>query len=224
MRRQDLVVNDIQEGDVIVGFSSSGQASYENEYNSGMGCNGLTSARHDVLNHIYAAKYPESFERLTPEHLVYSGQKLLTDLIVAGGTEMTIGKLLLSPTRTYLPLLKKAVQLFKPQMTGIIHCTGGGQTKALKFVRQRHIIKDNLFAPPEVFQLIQQESGTGFKEMYQVFNMGHRMEIYCKESVSNELIGLSKSFNIDAKVVGRVASSNEGEKMTIESPYGVFQY
>lgn len=224
MKRSDLIINNIQDGDVIVGFSSSGQATYEDEYNGGMGSNGLTSARHDVFSNIYSEKYPDSFDKNTPSEVIFTGSKKLTDKININGKEINIGKLVLSPTRTYIPVIKKILELNKnAQINGMIHCTGGAQTKVQKFINNRHIIKDNLFPIPPLFDLIQKESGTTDKEMYQVFNMGHRLEVYTNETFAKELIDLGKSFGIDAQVVGRVESF-EGEKVTIVNEKGVFEY
>ncbi|MEO1714006.1 MAG: AIR synthase related protein, partial [Bacteroidota bacterium] len=201
MRRENLVVNNIQAGDVIVGWSSSGQATYETAYNGGMGSNGLTSARHDVFDKSYAAKYPDSFDPNTPNDVVYLGGQKLTDTISIQGQEIPVGKLVLSPTRTYLPPLQKLLDAHRKDIHGMIHCTGGGQGKVIKFVENKRIIKDNLFALPPLFELIQKESGTGWKEMYQVFNMGHRMEIYLPEEMAQEAIAIAQSFGIEAQVI-----------------------
>lgn len=225
MRRKDLIINRVQAGDVIVGFSSSGQATYETDYNGGMGSNGLTSARHDVLAHEYAERFTESYNPATPRSVVYSGSKKLTDTLVIDNKEITVGKLLLSPTRTYLPLLKKILSDTEgSQIHGIIHNTGGGQTKALKFVENVHIIKNNLFDVPPLFQMIQSESQTNWREMYQVFNMGHRLEVYCSENIVENLVNTAKNLNIDAQIIGYVKNTEGGEKLTIESPYGLFDY
>jgi phosphoribosylformylglycinamidine cyclo-ligase len=229
MKRKDLIINNIQAGDVIVGFASDGQAIYEDSYNGGMGCNGLTSARHDVFNKIYATQYPDSFDANTPNEVVYVGSKKLTDVLTVDNNAIPIGKLVLSPTRTYIPLIKKILSSTEGVgINGMIHNTGGGQTKVLKFVQNVHIVKDNLFKLPTLFQLIQQESGTDWREMYQVFNMGHRLEVYCRPDIAEHLIEIGKSFNIDAQIVGYVKNTEggtgTGEKLTIESPYGVFEY
>ncbi len=223
--KNKLIVNDIKAGDVIVGFASYGQATYENEYNGGMGSNGLTSARHDVFTKEYATKYPNSFDANIPDEVVYTGSKKLLDEIEIEGQKMTIGKLVLSPTRTYLPLIKKVLELENAyqQINGMIHCSGGAQTKVQKFIHNKHIIKDNLFSTPPLFNLIQEESGTSDKEMYQVFNMGSRLEMYTNKEFAEQLIQVSKSFNIDAQIIGRVEEFN-GEKVTIISDKGKFEY
>ena len=224
MKRSDVIDNaNIRPGDVIVGLSSFGQASYETEYNGGMGSNGLTSARHDVFNKYLAKAYPESFDAAVPEDLIYSGSKKLTDQVE--NSPLDAGKLVLSPTRTYAPIIKKILSKYNADaIHGMVHCSGGAQTKILHFVENLHIIKDNLFKTPPLFDLIQKESNTDWKEMYQVFNMGHRMEIYCPEEVAQDLIDISTSFNVDAQIVGRVADSPEGKKLTIKSTYGTFEY
>lgn len=222
MKREDVVSNHtIQAGDVIVGLSSSGQASYETEYNGGMGSNGLTSARHDVFSKVLAEKYPESFDPNVPSDLVYSGTKKLTDAV--DGSPINAGKLVLSPTRTYAPVIKKILDNHRNEIHGMVHCSGGAQTKVLHFVNDVHIIKDNLFPVPPLFKLIQAESNTDWKEMYKVFNMGHRMEIYVPQELASSIIEISKSFNIDAQIVGRVEAS-ETKKLTITSEFGVFNY
>jgi phosphoribosylformylglycinamidine cyclo-ligase len=226
MKRDEVISNhNIQAGDVIVGLSSSGQASYEHEYNGGMGSNGLTSARHDVFNKSVAQSYPESFDPAVPFDLVFSGSKSLTDLVqVDEQTTVTAGKLVLSPTRTYAPVIKKVLNDYRSQIHGLVHCSGGAQTKVLHFINDDiHVIKDNLFPVPPLFQLIQEQSGTDWKEMYKVFNMGHRMEIYVSPEIAEAIIAISKSFNIDAQIVGRVESSLE-KKVTIISDKGTFQY
>jgi phosphoribosylformylglycinamidine cyclo-ligase len=224
MRREDVLVANVQEGDVIVGLASFGQATYEDSYNGGMGSNGLTAARHDVLNNSYAKKYPESYNPDLPAEVVYTGNQNLTNTVkLEDGTEITVGKLLLSPTRTYLPVLKSMLEAHRKDISALIHCTGGGQTKVLKFVKDRHIIKDNLFPVPPLFKLIQESSKTEWKEMYQVFNMGHRMEVYCKPEVAESLIQIAAQYQIDARVVGRVESA-QGEHVTIESPFGKFEF
>jgi phosphoribosylformylglycinamidine cyclo-ligase len=223
MRRDEVVVNHIQAGDVVVGLASFGQAHYEDSYNGGMGSNGLTSARHDVLHHQYADQYPESFDPALPKDVVYIGQQRLTDLVEVDGHQMTVGKLILSPTRTYLPVLREILDRYRKQLHGIIHCSGGGQTKPLKFIENKHIIKDNLFDPPTLFQLIQQNSQASWKEMYQVFNMGHRMELYVAPQQADALIQVAESYGIAARVVGRVEEA-PGATVTVRSNYGVFQY
>jgi phosphoribosylformylglycinamidine cyclo-ligase len=223
MKRDKVIDNArIQAGDVIVGLASFGQAHYEKEYNGGMGSNGLTSARHDVFSNDLASKYPESYDAAVPADLVYSGQIGLTEHI----KDVTInaGKLVLSPTRTYAPIVKKILDAFTPQQIhGMVHCSGGAQTKILHFIDNLHIIKDNLFPVPPLFQLIQSQSNTDWKEMYQVFNCGHRMELYVPESIAAELIAISESFGVAAQIVGRVEAS-ASKKLTIQSPYGTFEY
>ena len=222
LKRADVISNHtIQDGDVIVGLASFGQATYETEYNGGMGSNGLTSARHDVFNKTLAADFPESFDPSVPSELVYSGSKNLTDSVE--NSPIDAGKLVLSPTRTYAPVIKQLLDKHRADIHGMVHCSGGAQTKVLHFVEDVHIIKNNLFPLPPLFKLIQEESGTDWKEMYKVFNMGHRMEIYVSPEVAQSIIEISKSFNIDAQIVGRV-EKNEGKKLTIESPYGKFEY
>ena len=223
MKRADVIDNgNIIAGNVIVGLSSFGKASYEEEYNSGIGSNGLTSARHDVFEKSLKNKYPESFDNQIIDELVYSGTKKVTDRIK--NSPLDAGKLVLSPTRTYAPLIKKIFEeIERKKINGIIHCSGGAQTKILHFVDKLHIIKDNLFDLPPVFKLIQEESGTSWKEMYQVFNMGHRMEIYTDRSTADKIINISNRFNIEAKIVGRVEDSNN-KKLTITSTYGTFEY
>ena len=223
MKRADVIDNgNIIAGNVIVGLSSFGKASYEEEYNSGIGSNGLTSARHDVFEKSLKNKYPESFDNQISDELVYSGTKKVTDRIE--NLPLDAGKLVLSPTRTYAPLIKKIFEeIDRKKLNGIIHCSGGAQTKILHFVDKFHIIKDNLFDLPPVFKLIQEESGTSWKEMYQVFNMGHRMEIYTDRSTADKIISISNGFNIEAKIVGRVEDSMN-KKLTISSSYGTFEY
>jgi phosphoribosylformylglycinamidine cyclo-ligase len=226
IEREKIISNDkIQAGDVIVGLSSYGQASYETEYNGGMGSNGLTSARHDVFDKSVANSYPESFDPAVPFDLVFSGGKKLTDPIkIDDQTEVTAGKLVLSPTRTYAPVIKKVLESHRPQIHGIVHCSGGAQTKVLHFVNNNvHIIKDNLFPIPPLFRLIQEESGTDWKEMYKVFNMGHRMELYVPAEIAEDIIAISKSFNIDAQIIGRVEGSTQ-KQVTIVSENGEFVY
>lgn len=222
MRRDEVITNEqIKPGQVIVGLASFGQASYEDEYNGGMGSNGLTSARHDVFHHSIAEKYPESFDPSVPDDLVYSGSKRLTDSI--DGSPLDAGKLVLSPTRTYAPIIVEILKNLRPKIGGMIHCSGGAQTKVLHFVRDLHIIKDNLFEVPPLFRLIQEESGTDWKEMYKVFNMGHRMEIYIDEADAQEIIDISNSFNVDAQVIGRVETA-EKASLTIKKDNQTFTY
>lgn len=223
MKRSEVIDNaNIKAGDVIVGLSSSGQATYETEYNGGMGSNGLTSARHDVLHKYLAEKYPESFDAKIPENLIYSGSKKLTDKISDDLPD--VGRLILSPTRTYAPIAKKIFsEIGKSKIHGMVHCSGGAQTKILHFIDNLHIIKNNMFEVPPLFKLIQEESQTEWQEMYQVFNMGHRLEFYVDESIANEIIEISKSFNVEAKIVGRVEAANQ-KALTIESEFGQFRY
>ena len=226
MKRENVISNHtIQAGDVIVGLSSSGQATYESEYNGGMGSNGLTSARHDVFNKTVAEKFPETFDPAVPFDLVFSGGKALTDLVeIEGFDAVTSGKLVLSPTRTYAPVIKQVLEQFRSQIHGLVHCSGGAQTKVLHFINDNiHVIKDNLFPVPPLFKLIQEQSGTDWKEMYKVFNMGHRMEIYVSEEIASSIIEISKSFNIDAQVIGRVEQGNQ-KQVTIISDKGEFIY
>lgn len=223
MKRSDVIDNaNIAPGDVIVGLESFGQATYEKEYNGGMGSNGLTSARHDVFHKYLAEKYPESFDAAVPEDLVYSGQTKLTDSVE--DSPIDAGKLVLSPTRTYAPIIKAILSKYKSDTVhGMIHCSGGAQTKILHFVDNLHIVKDNMFPIPPLFKLIQEQSKTDWKEMYQVFNCGHRMELYVKPEVAEDILAISKSFNVDAKIVGRVEAS-DSKKLTITSEYGKFEY
>lgn len=224
LRRDKLVVNNIQEGDVIVGLASYGQATYEDAYNGGMGSNGLTSARHDVFVHHYADKYPESFDPALDREVVYTGSKNLTDEIVIDGKTLTVGKLVLSPTRTYLPVLKQLLDQLQPQINGIIHCSGGGQTKVVKFLDKNiRVVKDQLFTPPPLFELIRKESGTGPKEMHQVFNMGHRLEVYLPAEHAQTVIDISQNFGIDAKIVGHVEAADKPE-VRIITDEGSFDY
>ncbi len=223
LKREDLIVNNIQAGDVIVGLASHGKASYEGQYNGGMGSNGLTSARHDVFEAEYRSKYPDSYDANTPLDLIYAGSKKLTDTIDIQGESITIGKLVLSPTRTYLPVLRVLIDELKPKIHGLIHCTGGGQTKVGKFIENKRVIKNQLMPIPPLFEMIQQESGTTWKEMYQVFNMGHRMEVYLPETEAARVIAIAKSFNIEAQIIGRVEEHN-GNSVRIESDYGQFDY
>tara|TARA_B100001146_G_scaffold40879_1_gene34625 strand:+ start:4799 stop:5956 length:1158 start_codon:yes stop_codon:yes gene_type:complete len=212
-KRENIISNQIQNGDVIIGLASFGQSTYENKYNSGIGSNGLTSARHDILHNSYANKYPESFSDEINKDLIYCGKNLLTD---PSKTAENIGKLLLSPTRTYAPVFQKILKKFRKKISGIIHCTGGGQTKILHFVKNCRIIKDNMLEIPEIFNIIKKQTNTSWKEMYEVFNMGHRMEIYCNSSLANEIISISKSFNIEAQIIGKVEKSDKKE-LIIES-------
>ena len=222
MKRKDVIDNkNITVGNVIVGLSSSGKATYETEYNGGMGSNGLTSARHDVFSKTLAEKYPESFDPSMPVDLVYSGTKNLTDPIE--GSVLDAGKLVLSPTRTYAPIIKVILDKYRSKINGMVHCSGGAQTKVLHFIDNVHVIKDNLFALPPVFRLIQEQSGTDWKEMYKVFNMGHRMELYVPQEIAQEIISISKSFNVDAQIIGRVEHF-KGKKLTINSEFGTFTY
>ena len=223
MKRKDVIDNaNIKAGDVIVGLASFGQATYESEYNGGMGSNGLTSARHDVFAKYLAEKYPESFDASVPSELVYSGEKKLTDPVP--GAPLDAGKLVLSPTRTYAPIVKQLLRKYtSEQIHGMVHCSGGAQTKILHFIDNLHIVKDHLFEIPPLFQLIQEQSGTDWKEMYQVFNCGHRLELYVDESIASDLIAISKSFNIDAQIIGRV-EQNPVKKLTISSEFGQFVY
>ena len=222
MKREDVITNEkISPGDVIIGFSSYGKSTYEDQYNGGMGSNGLTSARHDVFKKVYAEKYPESFDPNIPLDLCYTGSYLLTDTIK--GLPVNIGQLVLSPTRTYAPIFKKILDEYRRDIHGIIHCSGGAQTKILHFVKDLHIVKDSLFDIPPLFDIIQKESGTSWEEMYKVFNMGHRMELYIPEKFAEDIIGISDSFNVEAKIVGYVDSS-EKTSLTISSEQGSFRY
>ncbi len=221
LKRDDVMQVDIRDSDVIVGLASFGKADYEEEYNGGMGSNGLTSARHDLFFKVLAEKYPESFDPGISKDLVYSGQIKLTDMIA--GTGLTAGKLALSPTRTYAPVIIPVLARFKDRIHGMIHCSGGAQTKVMNFVDKKHIIKDNLFPVPPLFRLIQEQSGTEWKEMYQVFNMGHRFEIYTDPKTAEEIIGISQSFGVEARVIGHVESSDQ-KKLTISGEHGTFVY
>lgn len=225
MKRADVISNHrIQPGDVIVGLASCGQASYEKEYNGGMGSNGLTSARHDVFNKSVADKYPESFDPAVPAELVFSGSRNLTDPIAIGnGQSVTTGKLVLSPTRTYAPIIKSVLDNYRSQVHGMVHCSGGAQTKVLHFVEGLHIIKNNMFPVPPLFRLIQEESKTSWQEMYKVFNMGHRMELYVPEEIAGELIAISQSFGVDAQIVGQIEKA-EKKQVTVQSEFGEFIY
>ena len=224
MKRQDVITNEqIQPGDVIVGLASYGQATYEQEYNSGMGSNGLSSARHDVFHKYVAEKYPESYDPAIPYELLFAGTKKLTDKISIDNQQITVGKLVLSPTRTYAPIVKKIFEAYRNQIHGMIHCSGGGQTKVLHFINNMHIIKDHLFPIPPLFKLIQSESNTSWQEMYQVFNMGHRMEFYVPSSIANEIILIANTYNVDAQIIGHVEESAH-KKLTIRTVYGEFVY
>ncbi|MBI1227439.1 MAG: phosphoribosylformylglycinamidine cyclo-ligase [Bacteroidetes bacterium] len=227
MKRNELVVNDIQAGDVIIGLASHGQASYETEYNGGMGSNGLTSARHDVFAKMYAEKYPDSFDPNTPSEVIYTGSKKLTDSIEVSGENIPIGKLVLSPTRTYLPVIKKVLDEFSGErrrdIHGLIHCSGGGQTKVKHFLQNKRVVKDNLMPIPPLFEMIQKESGTSWREMYQVFNMGQRLEFYLNEKDAQAIIDIARSFHIEAQVVGHVEEI-QGEQVVVNSPHGSFEY
>lgn len=222
MRRSDVIDNaNIKAGDVIVGLASFGRATYEDVYNGGMGSNGLTSARHDVFAKYLAEKYPETFDAAVPSDLVYSGSMKLTDIVE--GTGLTAGRLVLSPTRTYAPVIKKLLSEMRDEIDGMVHCTGGAQTKVMHFVENKHVVKDNLFPVPPLFSLIQKESGTPWSEMYKVFNMGHRMEIYVRREVADKVMNIASSFNIDSMIVGYVEDA-ECNRLTIKSEAGIFEY
>jgi phosphoribosylformylglycinamidine cyclo-ligase len=222
MKRSDVISNhNINDGDVIIGLSSSGKTSYEKEYNGGMGSNGLTSARHDVFAPYLASKYPESLDTTLPYDLIYSGKLKLTDQIK--DLNITAGKLLLSPTRTYAPVVMKVLETMRSEIHGMVHCSGGGQTKVMHFVDNMHIIKDNLFSLPPLFRIIHEQSGTSFNEMYKVFNMGHRFEIFTPQVNASEIISIASSFNLEAKIIGH-CESFEGKKLTISSESGTFEY
>ncbi|MDQ2179210.1 AIR synthase related protein [Marinifilum sp. D714] len=222
MKREDVITNEkIQAGDVIVGLSSSGKATYESEYNGGMGSNGLTSARHDVFSKYLAEKYPESFDNAVPEDLVYSGNCKLTDSVE--GVDIDAGKLVLSATRTYAPIIKKILDKYRSKIHGMIHCSGGAQTKVMNFVDNLHVVKDNMFDVPPLFKLIHEQSGTAWDEMYKVFNMGHRYELYVPQEIAEDIIAISKEFNVDAQIVGK-CETYEGKKLTIKSEFGEFVY
>ncbi len=224
MKKSDLIINNIQAGNVIVGLESYGQATYETEYNSGIGSNGLTSARHDLFSKYHAEKYPDSYDQNTPEEVVYIGSKKMTDEIKIGTQSYPIGKLVLSPTRTYLPIVRQVLEEHKEQIDGMIHCTGGGQTKVLKFVENVHIVKDNLLPIPPIFRLIQNETKTDGAEMYQVFNMGHRLEFYTDKLTAQRIIEIAHQFGVKAQVIGKVSKSENGNKLTIKSEIGTFEY
>jgi phosphoribosylformylglycinamidine cyclo-ligase len=221
MRREEVIENHIKAGDVIVGLASFGQATYEDSYNGGMGSNGLTSARHDVFHKILADKYPESFDPLVPEELVYTGPFSLTDSTEVEG--VNTGQMVLAPTRTYAPIINTTLKEFRPKINGIVHCSGGGQTKVLNFIDKLHVIKDNLFDTPPLFRLIQQASGTDWSEMYKVFNMGHRMEIYTDEVTAKAILSISASYAVDARIVGRVEAS-DNKKLTVSGKMGKYLY
>lgn len=221
MRRDEVVSVNIQPGDVIVGLASFGQTTYENEYNGGMGSNGLTSARHDVLAKYIAEKYPESYDPSLPDELVYSGNLKLTNVIE--GLNITAGKLLLSPTRTYAPVIKQILEEMQGEIHGMIHCTGGGQTKVMHFIENVHVVKDNMFPLPPLFRIIQEESGTSWEEMYRVFNMGHRFEIYTNEKSAERILKIASGFKLEARIIGHCEKSNN-KKLTIKSEYGTFEY
>ncbi|MBX2944332.1 MAG: phosphoribosylformylglycinamidine cyclo-ligase [Cyclobacteriaceae bacterium] len=222
MKRSDVIDNSrIKAGDVIVGLASFGQATYENEYNSGMGSNGLTSARHDVFAKAYATKYPESYDKDVPTDLVYTGTHNVTDELP--GTPLNVGKLVLSPTRTYAPIMIEVFSKLRQHIHGLVHCSGGAQTKVLHFIDNLHVIKDNLFDVPPLFKLIHEVSGTDLKEMYKVFNMGHRMEVYLDEKFAQQVVDISKSFGVEAKVIGRVEHSDT-KKVTLKTAQGTFEY
>jgi phosphoribosylformylglycinamidine cyclo-ligase len=225
MKREDVISNHrITPGDVIVGLASYGQATYETEYNGGMGSNGLTSARHDVFNKTIADKYPESYDAAIPYDLIFSGSKNLTDLVdIGNGQSITAGKLVLSATRTYAPIIKTMLDKYRSQINGMVHCSGGAQTKVLHFIDSLHIIKDNLFPVPPLFKLIQEESKTSWQEMYKVFNMGHRMELYVPAEIAQDLISISQSFGVEAQIIGRVEKADT-KKVTVTSEFGVFEY
>jgi phosphoribosylformylglycinamidine cyclo-ligase len=229
MKRSEVLVADIRPGDVIVGLASFGKATYEDDYNGGMGSNGLTAARHDVLSKVYAEKYPESFDPRLPSEVVYTGNQKLTDVIEIRNpkseirNQVTVGKLILSPTRTYLPVLQEILKNYRKKIHGLIHVTGGGQTKVLKFVKDVHIVKDNLFELPPLFRLIQESSGTAWREMYQVFNMGHRMEIYLPARYADGVMAIAEKYGIEARILGKV-KRGQGEKVTVKSPFGKFEY
>ena len=222
IRRSDIIDNArIAAGDVIVGLASSGQAAYETEYNSGIGSNGLTSARHDVFARYLATGYPETFDSGVNEALTYAGNRRLTDIEPVTG--ITYGKLVLSPTRTYAPVIREALQKYRPYIHGMVHCSGGAQTKVLHFINNVHVIKDNLFPPPPLFEVIRAESRAGLREMYKVFNMGHRMELYVPETIAGALVAISKKYSVDARIIGRVESAT-GAHLTIKTPQDVFYY
>lgn len=222
MKKGEVIDNSrIKAGNVVVGLSAYGKASYEDHYNGGIGSNGLTSARHDVFDHEYASKYPETYDRNVPSKLIYSGKYKVTDSIP--GVEVNVGKLVLSPTRTYAPVIVEVLHRLRPYINGMVHCSGGAQTKVLHFIEKLHVIKDNLFEVPPLFKIIQEESNTDWKEMYKVFNMGHRMELYVDEKYASEIIGIAKQFHVDAQIIGRVESSPT-KKVTVKTEFGEFNY
>lgn len=222
MRRSDVIDNaNIDAGDVIVGLASFGQATYEREYNGGMGSNGLTSARHDVFCREVAEKYPQTYDHAIPQELIYSGKIKLNDSV--DGSPLNAGKLVLSPTRTYAPVIKSILERMRSRIHGMVHCTGGAQTKVMHFVKNKHVVKDNFFPIPPLFRLIAEQSGTEWKEMYKVFNMGHRMEIYVKPEDADDIVEISKEFNIDARIVGHVEEAHEN-RLTLITPFGTFEY
>lgn len=221
MKRSEVLESNIQDGDVIVGLASFGKAKYEDVYNGGMGSNGLTSARHDVFSKLYAKKYPESFDPMVPNDLVYSGTRKLIDIFPETG--LNAGRLVLSPTRTYAPVIIKMLESLRKEIHAIIHCTGGGQAKVLNFTNDMHIIKDNMFSLPPLFKLIQEESQTPWQEMFRVFNMGHRMELYAKSEAAKELIGIAQEFGVEAKVIGKCQKMS-GKKLTIKADHGCYEY
>ena len=222
MKRAEVISNiNIKEGDVIIGLSSFGKTSYENEYNSGMGSNGLTSARHDIFAPYLASKYPESLDTTLPYDLIYSGKLKLTDPIEELNTDA--GKMVLSPTRTYAPVIKKVIETIRPEIHGMVHCSGGGQTKVMHFIDNLHIVKDNLFSLPPLFRIIHEQSGTPWKELYKVFNMGHRFEVYTRQENASEIIRIAAGFDLEAKIIGHCEPS-EKKKLTISSEFGTFEY
>ncbi|MGE0586991.1 MAG: AIR synthase related protein [Cyclobacteriaceae bacterium] len=222
MKRSEVISNDnIRAGDVVVGFASFGQSKYENEYNGGMGSNGLTSARHDVFSKEYLSKYPESFDAAVPKELVYSGKYKLTDTIP--DAPLNVGKLVLSPTRTYAPVMIEILKSYRKDIHGLVHCSGGAQTKVLHFIEGLHVIKDNLFPIPPLFKMIQDCSSTGWKEMYKVFNMGHRMEVYLPENIASDIVSIASSFGVEAKIIGRVEAAAK-KQVTVNSEFGEFVY
>jgi phosphoribosylformylglycinamidine cyclo-ligase len=223
MKRSEVLVPQVRPGDVVVGLASFGQATYEDDYNGGMGSNGLTAARHDVFSKVYAEKYPESYDTGLSEQVTYTGDRLLTDKISVNGKEISAGKLILSPTRTYLPVLQELLREHRKKIHALIHVTGGGQTKVLKFVQNVHIVKDNLFPLPPLFELIQKSSRTDWREMYQVFNMGHRMEVYVPSRHADTIIAAAEKYGIEARVIGKVRRG-EGSKVTVKSLYGKFEF
>jgi phosphoribosylformylglycinamidine cyclo-ligase len=221
LKRADIIETSIRPGDVIVGLASSGKAVYESEYNSGIGSNGLTSARHDLFANHLAEKYPESYDDLIPKSLVYTGKYQLTQK--TGVSDLDAGRLLLSPTRTYAPVIKRVLEKYRTEIHGMIHCTGGGQTKVLKFIEDLHIVKDNLFELPPLFSMIRESAGTDWDEMYEVFNMGHRFEIYVNRKTADDIIKIAGEFGVDARIIGYTEAS-AGKKLTIKSPFGIFNY